>query len=99
MLETDPEKSLAAQLAPPLHRILLRLDRVKKAGADLHNAFDALRAFASAFRLQMGELEFGLSTQSATGDLTLDLTDLFLAIGAAAEKRDTAVVLLIDEIQ
>lgn len=99
MLETDPEKSLAAQLAPPLHRILLRLDRVKKAGADLHSAFDALRAFASAFRLQMGELEFGLSTQAATGDLTLDLTDLFLAIGAAAEKRDTAVVLLIDEIQ
>ncbi|HVY86002.1 MAG TPA: ATP-binding protein [Caulobacterales bacterium] len=99
MLETDPEKPLAAQLAPQLHRILLRLDRVKKAGADLHAAFGALRAFASAFRVQLGDMELGLATQTATGDLTIDLTDLFLAIGQAAEKRDAAVVLLIDEIQ
>jgi len=99
MLETDPEKPLAAQLAPQLHRILLRLDRAKKAGADLQNAFGALRAFASAFRVQLGDMELGLVTQSATGDLTIDLTDLFLAIGQAAEKREAAVVLLIDEIQ
>src|SRR5262249_3122083 len=99
MLETDPEKPLAAQLAPQLHRILLRLDRMKKASADLHTAFGVLRAFASAFRVQLGDMEFGLATQVATGDLTIDLTDLFLAIGQAAEKREAAVVLLIDEIQ
>lgn len=99
MLETDPEKTLAAQLAPQLHRILLRLDRMKKAGADLQNAFGVLRAFASAFKVQLGELEFGLAMQPATGDLTIDLTDLFVSIGQAAEKRDAAVVLLIDEIQ
>ncbi|MES1198967.1 MAG: ATP-binding protein [Pseudomonadota bacterium] len=99
MLETDPDKPLPSQLAPQLHRILLRLDRVKKAGADLQTAFGTLRAFASAFRVQLGDVELGLATQAATGDLTIDLTDLFLAIGQAAEKRDAAVVLLIDEIQ
>ncbi|MBY0562713.1 MAG: ATP-binding protein [Hyphomonadaceae bacterium] len=99
MLETDPDKALAGQLAPLLHRILLRLDRVKKAGADLNNAFGALRAFASAFKVQLGDLEFGLVTAPATGDLVIDLTDLFIAIGEAAKKRDSAVVLLIDEIQ
>jgi hypothetical protein len=99
MLETDPEKPLAAQLAPQLHRILLRLDRVRKAGADLNNAFGVLRAFASAFKVQLGDLEFGLVTAPATGDLVIDLTDLFVAIGEAAKKRDAAVVLLIDEIQ
>jgi hypothetical protein len=99
MLETDPDKPLAQQLAPQLHRILLRLDRIKKAGADMHAAFNALRAFASVFKVQLGELEFGLSSGAATGDLTVDLTDLFVAIGDAAKKRDTAVVLLIDEIQ
>lgn len=99
MIETEPDKPLAAQLAPQLHRILLRLDRLKKAGADLQNAFATLRAFASAFKVQLGDLEFGLSTANATGDLVIDLTDLFIAIGEAARKRDTAVVLLIDEIQ
>ncbi|MBL8535834.1 MAG: ATP-binding protein [Hyphomonadaceae bacterium] len=99
MLETDPDKPLAAQLAPLLHRVLLRLDRVKKAGADLNNAFGALRAFAAAFKVQLGDLEFGLVSAPATGDLVIDLTDLFVAIGEAAKKRDSAVVLLIDEIQ
>jgi len=99
MLETDPDKPLAQQLAPLLHRILLRLDRVKKAGADMQAAFGALRAFASAFKVQLGDLEFGLATQPGTGDLTLDLTDLLVAIGQAADKRDACVVLLIDEVQ
>ena len=99
MLESDPERPMAAQLAPQLHRILLKLDRVKKAGADLNNAFGMLRSFAGAFKVALGELEFGLAAQPATGDLTIDLTDLFIAIGQAAQKRDVAVVLLIDEIQ
>jgi hypothetical protein len=99
MFETDPDKPLASQLAPQLHRILLRLDRVKKAGADMQNAFGVLRSFASAFKVQLGDLEFGLAAQPATGDLTIDLTDLFVAIGEAADRRDSAVVILIDEIQ
>ncbi len=99
MLETDATKPLAHQLAPQLHRILLRLDRIKKAGVDMQNAFSVFRAFVSAFRVQMGELEFGVANAKATGDLVVDLTELFLAIGEAAKKRDTAVVLLIDEIQ
>jgi AAA ATPase domain len=99
MLETDADKTLAPQLAPQLHRILLRLDRIKKAGADMQAAFGALRAFASAFKVQLGELEFGLATTKATGDIVVDLTDLLVALGEAAKKRDTAIVLLIDEIQ
>lgn len=99
MLETDPDKPLAQQLAPQLHRILLRLDRIKKAGNDMQAAFNSLRAFAAAFKVQLGDLEFGLVPSPATGDLVVDLTDLFVAIGEAAKKRDTAVVLLIDEIQ
>lgn len=99
MFETDPDKPLAAQIAPQLHRILLRLDRIKRAGSELHNAFGTLRAFASVFKVQLGDFEFGLSPTAATGDLVIDLTDLFVAIGEAAKKRETAAVILIDEIQ
>lgn len=99
MLETDPSKPFAAQLAPQLQRILLRLDRLKKAGADLQGAFGTLRSIAGAVRVQVGELELGLAADTATGDFAVDLTDLFVSIGQAAKKRETAVVLLIDEIQ
>ncbi len=99
LFEIDPEKTLAAQLAPQLHRILLRLDRIKRAGHEVQSAFGMLRAFGSAFKVQLGDVEFGLSQQTATGDLAIDLTDLFVAIGNAAEKRDSAAVILIDEVQ
>jgi hypothetical protein len=99
IFEIDPDKSLPAQLAPQLHRILLRLDRIKRAGHEIQGAFGTLRAFASAFKVQLGDLEFGLAQQVATGDLAIDLTDLLVSIGDAAAKRGTAVVLLVDEVQ
>jgi tetratricopeptide (TPR) repeat protein len=98
-LEIDPDKPLAHQLAPQLQHILHRLDRLKKAGADLQKAFATLGAFASVFRATISDVEFGIAAPSATGDLVVDLTELFLAISEAAKKRDTAIVLLIDEIQ
>lgn len=99
LIEIDPDKTLAQQLAPQLQHILHRLDRIKKAGADVQKAFGSLRAFASMFKASVGDIDFSLATTPATGDLAIDLTDLFLAIADAAKKRDTAIVLLIDEIQ
>jgi len=99
LIEIDPEKTLAQQLAPQLQHILHRLDRVKKAGADLQKAFGSLRAFAAMFKASVGDIDFSLAGTPATGDLAIDLTDLFLAIADAAKKRDSAIVLLIDEIQ
>lgn len=99
LLEIDPDKPLAQQLAPQLQHILHRLDRLKKAGAELQKAFSSLRAFASIFKATVGDVDFSLAGPAATGDLTIDLTDLLVAIADAAKKRDTAVVLLIDEIQ
>jgi hypothetical protein len=98
-LEIDPDKPLAHQLAPQLQHILHRLDRLKKTGADLQKAFGHLRSFASVFRATISDIDFGISAPAATGDLVVDLTELFLAIADAAKKRETAIVLLIDEIQ
>lgn len=99
LLEIDPDKPLAHQLTPPLQHILHRLDRMKKAGAEMQKAFGALLSFASIFKATIADIDFGVSAGTATGDLAIDLTDLFVAIAEAARKRDTAVVLLIDEIQ
>ena len=99
LLEIDPGTPLAQQLAPQLQHILHRLDRVKKAGNEVQKAFGALRAFASMFKATVGDVDFGFAVTPATGDLSIDLTDLFVAIAEAAKKRDTAVILLVDEIQ
>ncbi|MEQ1617392.1 MAG: ATP-binding protein [Terricaulis sp.] len=99
LLEIDPEKSLAQQLAPQLQHVLHRLDRLKKTSSDLQRAFNSLRAFASMFKASVGDVDFSLAGSPATGDLAIDLTDLFVAIGDAAKKRGAAIVLLVDEIQ
>ena len=99
LLEIEPDKPLAQQLAPQLQHILHRLDRMKKTGADLQRAFSTLRAFGAMFKASIGDIDFSLAGEPATGDLAIDLTDLFVAIAEAAKKRETAIVLLIDEIQ
>jgi hypothetical protein len=99
LIEIDPSIPLAQQLAPQLQQILHRLDRMKKAGAELQRAFGSLKSFASMFRATVGDIDFAFAAAPATGDLAVDLTDLLVAIAEAAKKRDTAVILLIDEIQ
>jgi hypothetical protein len=99
LFEADAERSLPEMVTPQLHRLLLRLNVVKRVGHDVQKAFGQLRAFAGAFKVSIGDVEFGLSSEIATGDLAVDLTDLFVVIGEAARARNAAVAILIDEVQ
>lgn len=64
-------------------------------------------AVLSSFSLKTepdGSLTTGLDVEPAmgtadSGDLDRDLTDLFLALGAAAPEQETGVVFLLDEMQ
>ena len=99
MFEADPDRTLPGLLTQQLHRILVRLDRRERVNEQVQKAFYLLRGFASAFRVKFDEFEVGLSGDVATGDLTIDLTDLLVAVGRAAKSRDTVAVLMIDEVQ
>lgn len=99
IFEATPNHSLPELLTQHLHKLLLKLDRRKKAGEDIQMIFRILRDFASAFKVKAGEFEVGLANRGVTGDLSIDLTDLLVSIGEAAKKRNTAVILFIDEIQ
>lgn len=99
LFEADPNRSFPGQITQQLHRILLRLDRRERVNKKVQRAFALLRGFASAFSVKYGELEVGLSGASATGDLTIDLTDLLVAVGEAAESRNTVAVMMVDEVQ
>lgn len=97
-------KALAALLAPHLRNLLFDLDRLAGAGNKARRALTALKSFVSAIRLKVGEIEIGVDLEpepgmADSGDLEVDLPNLLIAVAEAAEERNVAVAILIDEIQ
>jgi len=99
IFEADMDRALPQLLTQQLHRLLLKLDRRKRMGDEVKKAFSLLQAFAAIFRVHMGEFQVGVAGATATGDLSIDLTDLLVAIGEAAKARNTVAVILVDEVQ
>ena len=102
-LEAPENRSLPGILVPALRSSLLRLDRIKRATAGVTRALRALAGFAK-LRLRYDDLEVVLDFESEpgladSGDLDADLADLLVAVGEAAKERETAVILVIDELQ
>lgn len=103
-IEAHEDKSFAALLIPPLRRVLFDLDRIAGAGNKVRQGLAVLRSFLGGVKLTVGEVEIGLDIEPArgsadSGDLEADLPNLFAAVAEAAEERQKAVAILIDEIQ
>ncbi len=81
----------------------MRLDRAAWAGAGVKHALRALASFAKLRRKYVDfEVAIDLEPEPGladSGDLNLDLADLLVAVGQAARERETAVVLIVDELQ
>jgi hypothetical protein len=100
-LEAPEGQRLAQYLAPALKGTLVRLSRVEKARDISGRALCALRGFASAFRVSIGEVDIEVTAPPAadSGNLEIDLPELLVAVGRAARAADTAVAILVDEVQ
>jgi hypothetical protein len=103
-LEAHEDKRLGLLLAPCLRRVLYDLDRLAGAGDKVKRGLAVLRSFISAIKLTVGEVDIGLDIEpergaADSGDLEIDLPNLFVALGEAAAERKSAVALLIDEVQ
>jgi len=103
-IEAPESRSLPALLAPQLRQALLRLSRNKQAKALANRALRGLAGFATALKVKYADIEVGLDFEpepglADNGDLELDLQDLIEAVGHAAAKANTALVLFIDELQ
>lgn len=102
-IEAPENRSLPGILVPVLRAALLRLDRMKQASTSVKRALRALAGFAK-LKVKYSDLEVALDLDpeaglADSGDLEADLTDLILAVGEAARERQSAVVLVIDELQ
>ena len=100
-LEAPEGRPLATYLVPALKSMLLRLDRVEQARAWASEAMAALRGFAGAFKVSVGEVKLGLSepVRADSGNLEVDLPELLVSTARAAQAAGTSVVIFIDEVQ
>jgi hypothetical protein len=103
-VEAPENKSLPALLAPQIRQALLRLSNVEVAKHTAQRALRALAGFAKALKVSYKDIEVGLDYESEpgladNGDLEMDLGSLLEQVGTAAQSANTALVVLVDELQ
>jgi hypothetical protein len=103
-VEAPENKSLPALLAPQVRQALLRLSNVEAAKRMAQRALRALAGFAKALKVTYKDIEVGLDYDpepglADNGDLEIDLGSLLEYVGAAAHDANTALVILVDELQ
>ena len=104
ILEAHEDKTLAALLMPHLRRLLFELDRMGALSGKVRRGLGVLKSFITGIKVKVADIEFGLDIEpergtADSGDLEVDLSNLFIAVAEAAQDRKTAIALLIDEIQ
>ena len=104
LVEAHEEKALGPLIAAPLKAVFFDLDRITQTGDRVKRGLRVLRSFLGGLKVKLGELEIGLDIDPETGaadsgDIEIDLPNVFEALGEAAKEKMTAVAILIDEIQ
>ncbi len=103
-IEAQEDKPLGPLLAQHLRIVLFELDRISGGGDKVKRGLRVLRSFVAGLRITYGDITIGLDVDpeqgsADSGDLEIDLPNLFAALGEAADERAAAVAVLIDEIQ
>ncbi len=104
MVEASEARSLPSLLAPELRRVLLGLSGNERRRAASRRAMKALAGLVSALKVRYEDVEFGLDIApelglADSGDLEFDLTALLEAVAEAARQSETALMLVVDEMQ
>jgi hypothetical protein len=103
-IEAHEDKPLAQLIAPQLRTLLFDLDRMAGAGDKAKRGLRVLRSFVSSIKFTVNDFSFGLDIEpekgaADSGDIEIDLPNVLVAVGEAAEDRKSAVAIFIDEIQ
>ena len=101
-LEAPEDTSLADLIYPKIHQALRKLSMIESAKTHAHSAMRALRGFASAFKISVGDVSLSVDPEPGSadsGNLEYDLSELFLRVGVTAQAANKAWTILIDEVQ
>jgi hypothetical protein len=101
-IEAPETGRLADQLYPKVHQALRKLSGFEAAKAAAYSGLRALRGFAGAFKIKIGDVAISVDPEPGvadSGNLEFDLVDLFQAVGRAAQAAGSGWSLFIDELQ
>lgn len=103
-IEAPEERSLPALIIPAIRSTLLKISKGEALKDTLAKAMRTVGGFASALKMKYQDIEVGFDLGKEmgvadSGDLEIDLADLFITIGEAAEANNTAILVTIDELQ
>lgn len=103
-IEAHEDKPLGPLIASQLRTLLYELDRVAGTGDKVKLGLRVLRSFIGGLSIKFGDVTLGLDIDpevgsADSGDIEIDLPNLFVVVGEAAEERHSAAAVLIDELQ
>ncbi|MBF5058940.1 AAA family ATPase [Candidatus Neptunochlamydia vexilliferae] len=103
-IEAHEDKGLGPLIVPYLRSLLFDIDRIAGVGNKAKRALSVLRSFVAGLKLTYGEVSVRLDIDpekgcADSGDLEIDLPELFIAIGEAAADRCCPIAIFIDELQ
>jgi len=101
-IEAPESNSLVDLLYPRLFQVLRRLSLREKSKHAAHAGLKALKSFAGAFKVKVGDIEIAVDPEPGSadsGNLEYDLSELFLRVGRAAADAGIGWILLVDEVQ
>src|SRR5690606_5806070 len=87
-IEAPENKALTEMLYPAMRQVLRKLSALENAKHMAVKGLQALRGFASAFKISLGDIEIGVDADPGvadSGNLEIDLGEMFEAIGRAAQ--------------
>lgn len=102
VLEAPEDRKLAQMLVPPLKSLLSRLSRLERSKEIAKRGLGILRSFASVFKVDVGDVGFGVQAElgiADTGSLESDLPELLISVVNTAKEAGSPVALFIDELQ
>lgn len=106
MIEAHEKKTLPEILLPEMRQVLFSLDTGEMISYKVKKAFKVFKSFFSQIKLsaKIGEIDLGVDIEpekglADSGNLEADLAQVFIALGEAAQDRNTAIAIIIDELQ
>ena len=95
---------LSFSIIGALRTALLKLGRAKGVSEKVKKGLRVVKSYVGAIKIKYENFEFSVDVDAETGTadsgkLSRDLADLFIAAGEAAKAQESAIVMLIDEVQ
>jgi hypothetical protein len=106
-IEAHEDKSMPVLLLPHLRKVLIKFNSSEQISEIARRGLRVLKSFAGIFKARLSlndaiDVELGIEPESGTadsGDLEHDLAELLMAVAEAAQSRNAAICMIIDEIQ